>query len=822
MKKKVYVKARIIPIRKTKEEWEKENPILLEGEHGFVTDGKNGECEKIGDGVTPWNELGWWKGLSAYEIAVKNGFNGTEDQWLESLKGDAGKDAVIEQSYSPASENAQSGKAVAEAVGGKIPKIICEPHTVSFKRAIVLTPGLFDGTLHGTDDEDYTTVSIADYGTYELPVLDGEIATYGKGGRLYANVPINDYDCANKNYVDNKIANINTTGTPIDLTEYVKKKDVAAVATTGDYNDLKNIPESVQVDTDLTVKDNNNGLPSPILFDSSTSKQTLYWNGKKADKFYNDTDGATRENPVIINTAEELAYVASATYENTYGKYFKIADGIDKIVLQSETYGKDIVALNSAEAVRDYCNKISASLHVWVSTEYDETKMCFGGQFDGNGAEIYGMYSSGRAAGGLFGIIDSAVISNVAIKNSYAYLNPDYENWQFGFIASFAKDKDTTTGDNITYINNCVVANNYVYKYVNDNAFNHSGVLLGGNFVGNYIIQNCLVYGNTATGYYSGEYNLPLIGKTRNGIIAPDEFATEHPDWVFNDGTNNLVKTILEDSIILGTPPYACCNGINNVTLRVLTCDEDINCLKNMYVDWDLDQIERSSYPTSNYTPMFNASYFLNQTGSGVITKEQLAENEALTNAPNLMWGMEWFIPKDYKGSAITFDFLQISQNKLLSLIGNNTGLFNALVDKTDSTNNEVKELDEKIDAKSITSKSVKPNSTEYLDFNNLYFLVSNSGKADIKLYTSGDTVIKDGYYGDGNELPDSEICILIMPKNTLEGGDKVMCYFIGFTGSFSLTNLEVLKSRHFYLNTSQKIYCKPTTNNLSVFKIGF
>lgn len=29
-------------------------------------------------------------GKSAYDIAVKNGFNGTESEWLESLKGDTG------------------------------------------------------------------------------------------------------------------------------------------------------------------------------------------------------------------------------------------------------------------------------------------------------------------------------------------------------------------------------------------------------------------------------------------------------------------------------------------------------------------------------------------------------------------------------------------------------------------------------------------------------------------------------------------------------------------------------------------------------------
>lgn len=33
------------------------------------------------------------KPASAYDIAVKNGFSGTEEEWLESLKGAPGKDA---------------------------------------------------------------------------------------------------------------------------------------------------------------------------------------------------------------------------------------------------------------------------------------------------------------------------------------------------------------------------------------------------------------------------------------------------------------------------------------------------------------------------------------------------------------------------------------------------------------------------------------------------------------------------------------------------------------------------------------------------------
>lgn len=36
-----------------------------------------------------------YRGLSAYEIALKNGFEGTQAQWLESLKGEPGQDADV-------------------------------------------------------------------------------------------------------------------------------------------------------------------------------------------------------------------------------------------------------------------------------------------------------------------------------------------------------------------------------------------------------------------------------------------------------------------------------------------------------------------------------------------------------------------------------------------------------------------------------------------------------------------------------------------------------------------------------------------------------
>ncbi len=139
----------------TKENWEKENPVLLSGEIGVVTDGTETEKVKWGDGKTPWNKLGWWKGPKGDTgVAGKDGINGkngtdgvsvikTEinakgeliitlsdntvsnlgvvvgekgEQGIQGIQGEPGKDAVVEDTYNPESENAQSGKAVAEAI----------------------------------------------------------------------------------------------------------------------------------------------------------------------------------------------------------------------------------------------------------------------------------------------------------------------------------------------------------------------------------------------------------------------------------------------------------------------------------------------------------------------------------------------------------------------------------------------------------------------------------------------------------------------------------------------------------------------------------
>lgn len=85
--------------RGTAAQWMAVNPVLQTGEPGVETD--TGKL-KIGNGVSHWLQLGYLSGegtpgvdgLSAYEIAVNEGFVGTVEQWLASLQGEQGIQGV--------------------------------------------------------------------------------------------------------------------------------------------------------------------------------------------------------------------------------------------------------------------------------------------------------------------------------------------------------------------------------------------------------------------------------------------------------------------------------------------------------------------------------------------------------------------------------------------------------------------------------------------------------------------------------------------------------------------------------------------------------
>ena len=344
---------------------------------------------------------------------------------------------------------------------------------------------------------------------------------------------------------------------------------------------------------------------------SSSTGKTIYWSGNKAAKFYTEDDGRSADNPIIISTAEELAYVLSTPYADNDGQYFRIADGIDKIVLQPEAVGEGIVSLNSSDDVKDYFkniidNKQASTLRTWVCNTWNEANISFGGHFDGNGVEIYGMYASDSSitnsgattnmAGGLFNTVDGGSISNLALKNSYVNLGSGSENWQFGLLIAYGKTTNSTGDGRVIYIDRCTIANNYAYKQVNDNNYNGfwSGAICGMSPFA-YIMQNCFIYGNDIKCYsptLSKEFYPALYSTgTNNFPVTGSSIVAEHPDW-FTDNAAQF-KCMVENSVIMGTPLVYCdLNGnLLRDQYRVLSSTADHSSFKNVYTDWDITKI---------------------------------------------------------------------------------------------------------------------------------------------------------------------------------------------------------------------------------------
>lgn len=115
------------------------------------------------------------------------------EQGPKGDKGESGKDAVTDKSYSPQSENAQSGKAVAEAVSGCVQKVNGD--------------GLHYRVYAATDNPYDKKVEMLTVDTFANP--DGEIPRR-YNGKLQTIAPEYDFDCANKKYIDDLIGDIET------------------------------------------------------------------------------------------------------------------------------------------------------------------------------------------------------------------------------------------------------------------------------------------------------------------------------------------------------------------------------------------------------------------------------------------------------------------------------------------------------------------------------------------------------------------------------------------------------------------------------------
>lgn len=365
--------------------------------------------------------------------------------------------------------------------------------------------------------------------------------------------------------------------------------------------------------------------------------QTIYWDGSNTKTAPTEGSG-TKDDPYIIRTVAELAYISGQARDNyaiTDGKYYKIADGIKSIVMQPKAYAANIMALDSAAATKAYFEANKANMKTWLQYGWEGSTFC--GNIDFNGATVYGIYQSVPTNAGLFSNIDAgAVISNLTIKNSYMQSNKYwnekkgvYDEYQVGAIGAVTNgvsvDKDTgaITGygkakNGFIWIKGCTVANNYMNNL--SASHDRSGVIIGASSDLVYI-DNCLVYGNDAT--YGDGVKMSIWSSSNNSTLVSSAPAIPDGLTVVDDGdkTSPRYYNMVRNSIILGALPY---DPAQQVGARF----NDPRCFKDVYTDVEVTNVACASNTT------FTAS--LSQLAK--IDVNEINGLSAKTSMPNLDW----------------------------------------------------------------------------------------------------------------------------------------------------------------------------------------
>ncbi len=214
--------------------------------------------------------------------------------------------------------------------------------------------------------------------------------------------------------------------------------------------------------------------------DSLCEGRIEYWNGDSDNTL---SGGGTIDNPYLITNAAELNYVCISANQATENKYYVVDPTIKAFILQPKTIvdelGGDSVFMDitSAEETRELFEVTAAGKNLvsWVA----RGEGVFAGHFDGNGVEIYGLYSDGtnvpgtQQASALFPKVDGngADIDKGAVTNKpttltrFSVKNSYFKGFRrVGVVAgtSWWKSDSGTNCDGWIELSYCEIANNFL------------------------------------------------------------------------------------------------------------------------------------------------------------------------------------------------------------------------------------------------------------------------------------------------------------------------------------------------------------------------
>lgn len=172
-----------------------------------------------------------------------------------------------------------------------------------------------------------------------------------------------------------------------------------------------------------------NEATTPAISAKSESAPRV-WNGSAASSF--ESGEGTRENPYIIASANQLAYLANL-----------VNDGNSYYASCCYKLSSDII-LNDTADYESWDEKPPEN--TWQPIGYSNSSddhSYFCGTFDGDDRTISGMYiSSDKSYTGLFGIVRNGSVKNLTVKESYV----SGREYTGGIAGYFASDASSGTG----------------------------------------------------------------------------------------------------------------------------------------------------------------------------------------------------------------------------------------------------------------------------------------------------------------------------------------------------------------------------------------
>lgn len=270
------------------------------------------------DGKSGRDGLPGQSGKSAYEIAVTNGFTGTETEWLESLKGrdgHDGKDANVDLSKYPTKDEIANQY----IQRNNLPNIVLDTdqRTLTINDKEIKIPNSIDLSNYAQKSEVPNIV---------FDVENNKLIINGREVKIPKDVDLAEY--YTKADIDEKIATVQSGGkidlsnyvTQQELSEYLKKTDIPVVPDLSPYETKENAEKTYATKEEVTniqLTPGKNGLSAYELAKKDGFRGTeIEWLASLKGKDANPT--------LVLNTTHDKGFWGDTTIRNSFDPQINI------------------------------------------------------------------------------------------------------------------------------------------------------------------------------------------------------------------------------------------------------------------------------------------------------------------------------------------------------------------------------------------------------------------------------------------------------------------------------------------------------------------